>query len=134
MNAARPVQHLDGLSQDRATVLQQRMLSGGDIVESRNVVLVLMKADEMEIAVQWLREAYPEDPTLKIEDFGVYYRIDRREELTFDLEQIQELIGRDYSVYDFLVNVSTTIGRAYIAGNVFTITTDLIGLEREMPL
>ena len=116
-----------------AAALQNRMLSAGGIVESRNVVLALMKADEIEIAVQWLRERYADDSSLAIEDAGVYYRIDRLEDLTFDLDAIQELIGREYSVYDFLVNVSTTIGRAYIDGNTFSITTDLLGLEREVP-
>jgi hypothetical protein len=32
-----------------------------------------------------------------------------------------------------LVNVSTTIGRAYVQGNTFTITTELIGWESEVP-
>lgn len=133
MSAPEPSVSADSAGDERAAQLQRRMLSEGDVVESRNVVLALMKADEIEIAVQWLREAYADDATLHIEDAGVYYRIDRQEELTFDLDPIQEWIGRDYTVYDFLVNVSTTIGRAYINGNTFSITTDLLGLEREVP-
>lgn len=92
-----------------------------------------MKTDEIEVAIEWLREAYADDPTLKIEDHGVYYRIDGEEGFTFDLDDIQDLIGRPYSVYDFLVNVSTTIGRAYVSDNTFTITTDLIGWDSEVP-
>jgi methane monooxygenase regulatory protein B len=109
------------------------MFSVTAVHESRGVVLALMKADEIEIAVEWLRTAYAENPTLKIEDHGVYYRIDCEERFTFELDEIEELIGRPYSVYDFLVNVSTTVGRAYVSGNSFTITTDLIGWEREVP-
>jgi hypothetical protein len=117
----------------QAMALQEKMFSESAIRETRGVVLALMKADEIEIAVEWLREAYADNPTLKVEDHGVYYRIDCEEGFTFDLDEIQELIGHTYSVYNFLVNVSTTIGRAYVQGNTFTITTELIGWESEVP-
>jgi methane monooxygenase regulatory protein B len=32
-------------------------------------------------------------------------------------------------VYDLLVDVSSTIGRAYTLGDVFTITSELMGLD-----
>jgi len=118
---------------DVAQALQTKMLNSSAVSETRSVVLALMKADEIEIAVEWLRETYKDDPTLKIHDHGVYYRIDAEEGFTFDLDEIEELVGRPYSVYDFLVNVSTTVGRAYVNGNTFTITTDLIGWEMEVP-
>jgi MmoB/DmpM family len=117
----------------QALELQEKMFSESEIRETRSVVLALMKADEIEIAVEWLREAYAGNPTLKVEDHGVYYRIDCEEGFSFDLDEIQELIGRPYSVYNFLVNVSTTIGRAYVEGNTFTITTELIGWGGESP-
>jgi len=118
---------------DEASVLREKMLNSGAVRETRSVVLALMKADEIEIAVEWLREAYADNPTLKIEDAGVYYRIDCEEGFTFDLDEIQEMVGHSYTVYDFLVNVSTTIGRAYVAGNTFTITTELVGWGSEVP-
>jgi hypothetical protein len=118
---------------DEASVLREKMLNSGAVRETRSVVLALMKADEIEIAVEWLREAYADNPTLKIEDAGVYYRIDCEEGFTFDLDEIQEMVGHSYTVYDFLVNVSTTIGRAYVAGNTFTITTELVGWDSEVP-
>lgn len=118
---------------NRALALQEKMLNNTSVHETRSVVLVLMKVDEIQVAIEWLREAYADDPTLKIEDHGVYYRIDGEESFTFDLDDIQDMIGRPYSVYDFLVNVSTTIGRAYVFDNTFTITTDLIGWDSEVP-
>jgi hypothetical protein len=116
-----------------ATDLQAKMFDPAAVRESRGVVLALMKSEEIEIAVDWLEATYRDDPTLKVEDSGVYYRIDAEEGFTFDLDEIQLLVGRPYSVYDFLVNVSTTIGRAYVSGNRFTITTALIGWESELP-
>jgi methane monooxygenase regulatory protein B len=116
-----------------ATALHDKMFARSAVRETRSIVLALMKADEIEVAVEWLREAYAADPRVRIADHGVYYRIDAEEGITFDLDEIADLIGRPYTVYDFLVNVATTIGRAYVHGNEFTITTDLIGWEREVP-
>ncbi|HMJ12603.1 MAG TPA: MmoB/DmpM family protein [Polyangiaceae bacterium] len=121
------------MTDNAARALQEKMFSTAGVRETRSVVLALMKADEIEVAVEWLRSAYPEDATLRIEDHGVYYRIDRAEGFTFDVDEIQELLGKPYSVYDFLVNVSTTVGRAYVHGNSFTITTKLIGWETDVP-
>ena len=70
---------------------------------------------------------------MRIEDCGTFYRIDCLEGFEIDADEIAELLGRPFSVYDLLVNVSTTIGRAYVNGNVFAITTDLLGWEREVP-
>jgi methane monooxygenase regulatory protein B len=122
-----------GLSAGDAQALQEKMQSDAGFQETRGVVLALMKTDEIVIAVDWLRNAYADDPTLRIADHGVYYRIDCEERFSFDLDEVQELIGRPYSVYDFLVNVSTTVGRAYVDGNSFAITTELIGWESEVP-
>ena len=109
------------------------MLSDRAVVESRRVVLALTKADEIEATVEWLNEQYGDEPSFKVEDCGTFYRIDCLEGFEIDADEIAELLGRPFSVYDLLVNVSTTIGRAYIDGNVFAITTDLIGWEREVP-
>jgi methane monooxygenase regulatory protein B len=109
------------------------MFSDSAVVESRRVVMALTKADEIEATVEWLTERYEDDPSFSIEDCGTFYRIDCLEGFEIDADEIAELLGRPFSVYDLLVNVSTTIGRAYVNGNVFAITTDLLGWEREVP-
>jgi methane monooxygenase regulatory protein B len=109
------------------------MFSDKPVVESRRVVLALTKADEIEATVEWLTEQYADEPSFRIEDCGTFYRIDCLEGFEIDADEIAELLGRPFSVYDLLVNVSTTIGRAYVNGNVFAITTDLIGWECEVP-
>ena len=113
--------------------VRANMLSDRAVVESRRVVLALTKADEIEATVEWLNEQYADEPSSKVEDCGTFYRIDCLEGFEIDADEIAELLGRPFSVYDLLVNVSTTIGRAYVDGNVFAITTDLIGWEREVP-
>ncbi len=116
-----------------AEQVRANMFGENKIVESRGVVLALTKADEIEATVEALTERYADDPSFTIEDCGTFYRIDCLEGFDIDADEISELLGRPFSVYDLLVNVSTTIGRAYVNGNVFTITTDLIGWEREVP-
>ena len=113
--------------------VRANMLSDRAVVESRRVVLALTKADEIEATVEWLNEQYVDEPSFTVEDCGTFYRIDCLEGFEIDADEIAELLGRPFSVYDLLVNVSTTIGRAYVDGNVFAITTDLIGWEREVP-
>jgi hypothetical protein len=116
-----------------ATELRAKLFNDDGVAESRRVVLTLTKSDEIEVTVEWLAGQYGEDPSFSIEDSGTYYRIDCLEGFEIDADEIAELLGRPFSVYDLLVNVSTTIGRAYVNGNIFAITTDLIGWEREVP-
>jgi methane monooxygenase regulatory protein B len=113
--------------------LRAKVFSDDAVVETRRVVLTLTKADEIEATVEWLAEQYGDDPSFSIEDSGTFYRIDCLEGFEIDADEIAELLGHPFSVYDLLINVSTTIGRAYVNGNVFAITTDLIGWEREVP-
>jgi len=121
------------ISRVDAEQARANLFSDTAVVESRRVVLTLTKADEIEATIEWLVEQYADDPSFQIEDSGTYYRIDCLEGFEIDADEIAELLGRPFSVYDLLVNVSTTIGRAYVNGNVFAITTDLIGWEREVP-
>jgi methane monooxygenase regulatory protein B len=116
-----------------AEQVRAKLFSDNAVVETRRVVLTLTKADEIEATVEWLADRYAEEPSFSIEDAGTYYRIDCLEGFEIDADEIGELLGRPFSVYDLLVNVSTTIGRAYVNGNVFAITTDLLGFEREVP-
>ena len=50
-----------------------------------------------------------------------------------DCDEVEPLIGHPYNVFDFLVSVSTTIGRAMTVGNKFILTTSLLGLEEDVP-
>jgi hypothetical protein len=116
-----------------AEQVRAKLFSDEAVVETRRVVLTLTKADEIEATVEWLAEQYADEPSFSIDDCGTFYRIDCEEGFEIDADEIAELLGRPFSVYDLLVNVSTTIGRAYVNGSVFAITTDLLGFEREVP-
>jgi methane monooxygenase regulatory protein B len=113
--------------------LHDKFFDGAGVKETRRVVAAFMKCEEVEIVVEWLRERYADNPTFSIEDHGTFYRVDCEEGFEVDLDEIEPLIGRPYNVYDFLVSLSTTIGRAMTVGNRFVLTTALMGLEEEVP-
>jgi methane monooxygenase regulatory protein B len=116
--------------------LQDRLYGGGadaPVVESRRVVLCLMKCTEIEIVVDELMEEYADDDSFIVEDAGTFYRLENDEGFEIDLDIIEPLIGHRYDVFDFMVNVTTTVGRAYNDGNKFVMTTKLMGLEEDLP-
>ncbi|QXX76069.1 methane monooxygenase regulator MmoB [Methylovirgula sp. HY1] len=102
--------------------------------ESNTVVLVLMKSDEIDAIVEdiILGEEAKRNPTLVVEDRGGFWWIKADGKIEIDTEKASDLLGKTYSIYDFLVNVSSTIGRAYTLGNTFTITSELMGLDRKL--
>jgi methane monooxygenase regulatory protein B len=102
--------------------------------ESNTVVLVLMKSDEIDAIVEELilGAGAKENPTITVEDRGGFWWIKADGKIEVDTEAASELLGKTYSIYDFLVNVSSTIGRAYTFGNTFTITSELMGLDRKL--
>jgi MmoB/DmpM family len=113
--------------------LREKMWNDEGVKETRRVVVVLARCDEIETVVDWLRERYGDDPGFTVEDHGPYYRIDCEEGLDVDLDEIEPLIGHSYNVFDFLVSVSTAVGRTMTVGNRFVLTTSLLGLEEEVP-
>lgn len=101
--------------------------------ETRRVVLCLMKSTEIEVVIEELEYIYADDETFVVEDCGTFYRLENEEGFEIDLDIMEHLIGHRYDVFDFMVNVTTTIGRAYNDGNKFVMTTKLMGLEEALP-
>ncbi|MDD2877284.1 MAG: MmoB/DmpM family protein [Acidiphilium sp.] len=103
------------------------------IPTSDAVVVALMKSEEIDAIIQEIvipmRE---ENPSIAIEDRGGYYWIKATGKLTFDCDEASEMLGKKYTVYDLLVNVSTTVGRAFTLGNKFIVTNELLGLESKV--
>lgn len=101
------------------------------VKESHEVVLVLMKTEEMEVVIEEiiLGEQLAINPSIIVEDHASYYWIKALGKIEIDVDQVAEIMGRQYNVYDFLVNVSSSVGRSFINGNVFTVTTELVGLD-----
>lgn len=102
--------------------------------ESNEVVLVLKKSEEINIIVEeiLLGDRKDDNPTLVVEDRAGYWWLKATGKIEVDAEEVSEILGRKFSVYDFLVDVSSTIGRAFTLGEKFTITSELMGLDRQL--
>ncbi len=70
-----------------------------------------------------------DNQTLIVEDRAGYWWLKATGKIEIDCAEVSELLGKQYSVYDLLVDVSSTIGRAYTLGDTFTITSELMGLD-----
>lgn len=101
------------------------------VKESHEVVLVLKKSDELNTVVEeiLLGSHLAENPTLVVEDRAGFWWLKATGKIEIDCTEVSELLGKHYSVYDLLVDVSSTIGRAYTLGETFTITSELMGLD-----
>ncbi|MDO9213870.1 MAG: MmoB/DmpM family protein [Methylococcales bacterium] len=99
--------------------------------ESDTVVLVLKKSDELNTVVEeiLLGSHKEQNPTLVVEDRAGFWWLKANGKIEIDCTEVSELLGKSYSVYDLLVDVSSTIGRAYTLGETFTITSELMGLD-----
>ena len=99
--------------------------------ESNAVVLVLKKSDEMDFIVEeiLLKEFKKANPSLVVQDRAGYWWCKADGKIVVDCDEASELLGKPYSVYDLLVDVSSTVGRAYTLGSTFTITSELMGLD-----
>ncbi|NOS86918.1 MAG: methane monooxygenase [Methylococcaceae bacterium] len=99
--------------------------------ESDTVVLVLKKSDELNTVVEeiLLGSHKDQNSTLVVEDRAGFWWLKATGKIEIDCVEVSELLGKHYSVYDLLVDVSSTIGRAYTLGETFTITSELMGLD-----
>lgn len=104
------------------------------VKESEAVVLVLMKSDEIDAIIDEmiLKAGKAENPSIIVEDKAGYWWIKADGKIEVDTHEAGEMLGKPFTVYDFLVNVSSTIGRAYTIGDKFIITSELMGLDRKL--
>jgi len=109
------------------------MVSDDNMVvkENNGIVLILMKSEEMDLVIEdiVLGTELDRNPTIKVEDHSAFWQVTAEGSVEIDANVVSELLGRPYNVYDFLVNVSSTVGRAFTRDETFVITTELIGLD-----
>lgn len=112
-----------------AQAFQDKFLSQDKIRSTDNVAMALMKTEEIEFIVE---DFLADKEGVYIEDRSSFFYIDSGVEIVLDFDEIEEALGRPYNVYDFLVNLSTAVGRALTVGNKFVLTTRLVGIEMEV--
>jgi propane monooxygenase coupling protein len=80
--------------------------------KGRWVGMSLMVSDETEAAVAMIREQFPD---ARIDFRNCFYKIEREVSLSFDMEELSELVGRDVPTDIFLVSMSSYYGRINVS-------------------
>ena len=75
------------------------------------VGISLMNSADTEAAIEHIRESQP-DASIDFRD--CFYKIEREGQLTFDMNELSEIAGRDIDTDIFLVNMSSYYGRIVV--------------------
>jgi hypothetical protein len=95
-----------------------------DLTRVRDTVgISLIGSAETSVAVEMVAE---EMPDAKITDNDCFYKIEREGLLSFDMADLAERLGRDYTVHDFLVNMTSYFGRIVVNEATVEIHADIL--------
>lgn len=95
-----------------------------DLTKVRDTVgISLIGSAETAAAVEMVAE---EMPDAKITDNDCFYKIEREGLLSFDMADLAERLGRDYTVHDFLVNMTSYYGRIVVSDATVEIHADIL--------
>jgi len=100
------------------------MSEAKDLTKVRDTVgISLIGSEETRAAVEYATEMMPD---AKITDNDCYFKIDREGMLKFDMADLGERIGREYTVHDFLVNMTSYYGRIVVNDGVVEIHSEIL--------
>lgn len=95
-----------------------------DLTAVRDTVgISLIGSEETRAAIEYAQEVMPD---AKITDNDCYFKIDRDGMLRFDMADLSERIGREYTVHDFLVNMTSYYGRIVVNDGVVEIHSEIL--------
>ncbi len=83
----------------------------------------LIGSDESEAAIALLQHDYPDT---EVSDRGVYYKVERKGSLTFDMARLSELLERDIDVPEFLVQLASYYGRIVVSEGKVELLADIL--------
>lgn len=99
-------------------------MSAKDLTQVRDVVgISLIGSAETTVAVELVAD---EMPDATISDNDCYYKIEREGLLSFSMAELSERLGRDYTVHDFLVNMTSYYGRIVVSDASVDIYADIL--------
>jgi hypothetical protein len=94
----------------------------------RGVAVVLMKSDEADATIDMLEREHPE---VEVEDKGTYWHLSAPDEIMIEMEKVGQELGRPIELSQWLVVMSTFVGRAAPGSDYFRVTSKMIDLEAE---
>ncbi len=96
------------------------------VVANDRVAIVLMKSAEADATLDVLRADHPR---VRIADQGTYWHVSAQEEIVIDLDRVGEELGAPIALGEWLVIMSSFVGRAVTAPTSFSVTSRLLELE-----
>jgi MmoB/DmpM family len=90
--------------------------------KKRRVGISLMVSSDTEAAVEHVKETQPD---AKIDFRDCFYKIDRQDQLSFDMGELSEIAGRDIDTGTFLVNMASYYGRIVVEDGRVDIYADI---------
>lgn len=90
------------------------------------VVLVLMKSPETDATLDVLREDHPD---IVIEDRQTYWHLAHEKEIRIDLERVGDELGEPIELSEWLVIMSSFVGRVETDPTSFLVTTEMLQLS-----
>jgi MmoB/DmpM family len=96
-------------------------------VANDQVVIVLMKSPECDATLDYLAADYPE---VVREDLGPYWKVSSdKGEIVVDIARVGEELGEKITLGDWLVIMSSFVGRVMTDPMTFRVTSHLTDLE-----
>jgi alkene monooxygenase coupling protein len=96
----------------------------GDRARERDTVgISLIGSEEAKTAVDMVHD---EMPDAKVDDHDCYYKIEREGLLEFDMADLSERLGRELTVHDFLVNMTSYYGRIVVQDGLVQIHSEIL--------
>jgi hypothetical protein len=90
------------------------------------VAVVLMKSEEADATLAVLRR---DSPRVQISDHGTFWMLKAEDEIAVDLEQVATELGRPLSLAQWLVIMTSYVGRVETEQNSFLVTAKMSQLE-----
>lgn len=92
----------------------------------RKVALVLQKSEEADATIDVLEVDHPE---VVIADHGTYWLIESEDEIYIDIERVGQELGRAITLSQWLVIMTSFVGRAAPGANHFRVTSKMLELD-----
>jgi propane monooxygenase coupling protein len=95
-----------------------------DLTKVRDTVgISLIGSAETTAAIAMVREEMPE---ARITDNDCYYKVEAEGLLRFDMDELGDRLGREYTVHDFLVNMTSYYGRIVVNDGVVELHAEIL--------
>jgi methane monooxygenase regulatory protein B len=92
----------------------------------RKVAIILMKSDEADATIDVLER---ERPDVEVTDRGTYWHIAADNEIVVSMEKVGQELGQSIALSQWLVIMSSFVGRAAPGEDFFRVTSKMVELE-----